>query len=114
MTPAEAVADAGVHAALAIGPRAEANPRAIRSLEFASCQLLLDGTLIASGIGADVLGGPLIALHWLLREVQEGLHAGEIVTTGTLTQALALEPGQLWEHRLRASIALEPVQLRIS
>ena len=31
----------------------------------------------------------------------------------TLTRALRLQPGQHWEHRLSASIALEPVQLQI-
>jgi 2-oxo-3-hexenedioate decarboxylase len=113
MTPAEAVADAGVHAALAIGPRAAVKADAVRSLVVATCQLLLDGVVTATGSGADVLGGPLDALHWLLRGLPGGLRAGEIVTTGTLTQAMPLQPGQRWEHSLSASIELERVQLRI-
>jgi 2-keto-4-pentenoate hydratase len=113
MTPAEAVADAGVHAALAIGPRAAVKADAVRSLGAATCQLLLDGVLTATGSGADVLGGPLDALHWLLKGLPDGLRAGEIVTTGTLTQAMPLRPGQRWEHRLSASIALEPIRLQI-
>jgi 2-oxo-3-hexenedioate decarboxylase len=113
MTPAEAVADAGVHAALAIGPRREVDAEAVQSLGAATCQLLRDGVLTATGNGADVLGGPLDALQWLLQGLPNGLRAGEIVTTGTLTQAMPLEPGQRWEHRLSASIALESVQLRI-
>ena len=102
MTPAEAVADAGVHAALAIGPPTAVTADDVQNLAVATCQLLL-----------DVLGGPLDALHWLLKGLPNGLRAGEIVTTGTLTHALPLQPGQRWEHRLSASIALEPVQLRI-
>jgi 2-keto-4-pentenoate hydratase len=113
MTPAEAVADAGVHAALAIGPRTAVKAGAVRSLAAATCQLLRDGDLMATGSGADVLGGPLDAVHWLLKELPEGLRAGEIVTTGTLTPAMPLHTGQRWEHRLGASIALEPVQLWI-
>jgi 2-oxo-3-hexenedioate decarboxylase len=113
MTPAEAVADAGVHAALAIGPRTQVNADVVRSLGAATCQLLLDGVVTATGSGADVLGGPLDALHWLLRGLPGGLRAGEIVTTGTLTQAMPLQPGQRWEHSLSASIELERVQLRI-
>jgi 2-keto-4-pentenoate hydratase len=113
MTPAEAVADAGVHAALAIGPRAAVTADAVRRLAVATCQLLLDGLPAATGSGADVLGGPLEALHWLVRGLPGGIRAGEIVTTGTLTEALPLQPGQGWEHRLSASIALEPVQLQI-
>ena len=113
MTPAEAVADAGVHAALAIGPRTEVTADELRNLAAATCQLLRDGMLTATGNGADVLGGPLDALHWLLRGLPAGIRAGEIVTTGTLTQAMPLQPGQHWEHRLSASIALEPVHLHI-
>jgi 2-oxo-3-hexenedioate decarboxylase len=113
MTPAEAVADAGVHAALAIGPPTAVTADDVQSLAVATCQLLLDGVVTATGSGADVLGGPLDALHWLLKGLPDGLRAGEIVTTGTLTQAIPLQPGQRWEHRLSASIALEPVQLRI-
>jgi 2-keto-4-pentenoate hydratase len=114
MTPAEAIADAGVHAALAIGPRAAISADALRGLAMATCQLLRDGLLAATGSGADVLGGPLDALRWLLEAVPDGLRAGEIVTTGTLTPAMPLQPGQHWEHRLSApSIALEPVRLRI-
>jgi 2-keto-4-pentenoate hydratase len=45
-------------------------------------------------------------------ELPGGLCAGEIVTTGTLTSAMAVEPGQRWEHRVSALIALEPVVLR--
>ena len=113
MTPAEAVADGGVHAALAIGPRAAVSANAVRSLGAATCQLLLDGVVTGTGSGADVLGGPLDALYWLLKGLPDGLRAGEIVTTGTLTQAMPIQPGQRWEHRLSASIELEPVQLRI-
>ncbi|MEA2544850.1 MAG: hypothetical protein QOI09_123 [Chloroflexota bacterium] len=113
MTPAEAIADAGVHVALAIGPRTEVDGAAVRSLWSATCELLQDRVLTATGSGADVLGGPLEALHWLLKGLPDGVHRGEIVTTGTLTRAMPLEPGQRWEHRLRASIDLEPVELGI-
>lgn len=113
MTPAEAVADAGVHAALGIGPHTAINADAVRSLANATCELLRDGSLTATGSGADVLGGPLDALHWLLRGLPTGLRAGEIVTTGTLTQAMPIRAGERWEHRLTASIPIEPVELRI-
>jgi 2-keto-4-pentenoate hydratase len=113
MTPAEAVADAGVHAALAIGPPTEVDAAAVRGLATARCELLRDGLFVASGRGANVLGGPLDALHWLVRGLPGGLRTGEIVTTGTLTEALPLEPGERWQHRLTAAIVLEPVALEI-
>jgi len=114
MTPAEAVADAGVHAALAIGPRTEVGAEAVRGLAMANCELVCDGVVVATGRGANVLGSPLTALHWLARGLPDGLHAGEIVTTGTLTQALPVGSGERWQHRLTAAIALEPIELEFS
>ena len=113
MTPAEAVADAGVHAALAIGPRRKVNSEAVRSLATATGQLMRDGALAATGKGADVLGSPVDALHWLLRGLPVGVRAGEIVTTGTLTAAMPIESGQRWQHLHLSTIAIEPVELRI-
>ena len=59
MTQAEAVADAGLHVALAIGPRTEVDAATVRGLAMASCDLACDGVLGAKGRGADVLGGPV-------------------------------------------------------
>jgi hypothetical protein len=36
-----------------------------------------------------------------------GLRAGEIVTTGTLTDALPIQPAEHWLHRLTAAISLD-------
>ena len=113
MTPAEAVADSGVHAALTIGPRARVDPQAVDSLAAARCELLRDGVVVATGHGANVLGGPLNALRWLLSDLPGGIHKGEIVTTGTLTPALPMEPGHTWGHRVAAGFAAEPAVLRV-
>jgi 2-keto-4-pentenoate hydratase len=67
MTPAEAVAEAGLHAALAIGPRREVDAAAVHGLAAARCDLFCDAVLVATGRGTDVLGGPLDGLHWLVR-----------------------------------------------
>jgi 2-keto-4-pentenoate hydratase len=53
------------------------------------------------GHGYDVLGGPIPALRFLVQELagrpaSEPLRAGEIVTTGTLTQAMPAGPGETW------------------
>lgn len=48
------------------------------------------------GIGSNVLGDPLIALTWLVNELSGmglTLTAGQVVTTGTCMQPLAIEPG---------------------
>lgn len=51
------------------------------------------------GTGANVLGGPLIALTWLTNELSRigvGLKAGEVVTTGTCVAPLPLHEGDIF------------------
>ena len=50
------------------------------------------------GAGANVLGGPLIAMTWIANELSRigaGLKAGEIVTTGTCIVPLPLHEGDV-------------------
>jgi len=59
---------------------------------------LINGEEAGRGTGADVLGHPHQALAWLanhLVEEGEGLHAGQIVLTGSLVKTVWLEPGDL-------------------
>jgi 2-keto-4-pentenoate hydratase len=47
-------------------------------------------------LGANVLGGPAIALTWLANELSRHgvtLRRGEAVTTGTCIKPLAIAPG---------------------
>ncbi|WP_194270658.1 2-keto-4-pentenoate hydratase [Glaciimonas soli] len=58
-------------------------------------------TLCAAGFGSDVLGSPLHALWHLHQQLQnqtqfDPLTAGEIVTTGTWTDAYPVQAGQTW------------------
>lgn len=101
---AEAIAVQSLHGALLVGPR---SPRdmvpdasALAGLEIA---LSLDGRRVATGRGELVLGSPLMALCHLVRQLSlrgERLPAGAIVTTGTLTDAQPLAPGQRWNTAL--------------
>ena len=48
-------------------------------------------------MGANALGGPLLALGWLVESLSalgRGLHAGEVVMTGVLTPFVELSAGQ--------------------
>ncbi|HEY1719848.1 MAG TPA: fumarylacetoacetate hydrolase family protein [Magnetospirillaceae bacterium] len=57
---------------------------------------ILNGTEVASGRGADVMGHPLEALAWLANHfAQRGasLRAGEFVSTGSLVKTIWLTPG---------------------
>ena len=56
---------------------------------------------MARGHARDVLGGPLSALRWLVEDLARRpeappLAAGEVVTTGTLTGAHPVAPGEVW------------------
>jgi 2-oxo-3-hexenedioate decarboxylase len=116
------VADAattGVHVALLIGPRhvigdeGDRWERAFR--EFVAT--LSSGRTSATGGGRDVLGSPIKALGYLVKELKrfggEPLRAGEIVTTGTLTRALPATAGEAWRAEV-SGIDFAPIEVRLS
>ncbi|MGF1591751.1 MAG: 2-keto-4-pentenoate hydratase [Kiloniellaceae bacterium] len=95
----------GLHGALVVGkPLAvtDANRAALaETLPTFEATLLRDGTAMDRGIGANVLDSPALALATLARVLAElpqfpPLAAGEIVTTGTLTDAWPVAPGESW------------------
>ncbi|MFO1144622.1 MAG: hypothetical protein U1E59_20060 [Amaricoccus sp.] len=104
----EAAAAFGLHGRLFVGPRQPiAGDRAAwgEALPRLRVTLLRDGAPVAEGRGSDVLGGPVSALRFLVAEIARHpanppLAAGEIVTTGTLTDAQPVAPGETWSTRL--------------
>ena len=79
--------------------------------------LLRDGVPVAEGRGSDVLGGPVSALRFLVHEIARHpanppLAAGEIVTTGTLTDAQPVAAGETWSTRLEG-IPLDGLVLKV-
>ena len=71
------------------------------SLPRFTVALLRGGSLVDTGVGENVLGSPALALVHLrnLLSTQPSfppLPAGEIVTTGTVTDAWPVEPGETW------------------
>ena len=59
--------------------------------------LEIDGAPLRHGTGRDVMGDPLVPLHWLaetLRRRGRGLAAGEMISTGSCTGMLPVRPGQ--------------------
>jgi 2-keto-4-pentenoate hydratase len=116
---ADTVAANGLHGALLIGPRQAIAARASewqRALPSFAIDLLCDGRVIDRGHSANVLDGPLSALRHLVgllaRDgVNPPLAAGEVITTGTLTAAMPVKPGETW-HTALDGIALDPIRLR--
>lgn len=109
------------HGLLRHGPFAEISPRdrgawAARLADF-RVTLLRDGAVADTGHSATVLGGgPVEALGHLGR-LLAGLPgapaaaAGQLFTTGTLTRALPVAPGQEWQARVEG-LSLAPISLR--
>ncbi len=103
----DTVADFGLHARLLVGPRVDAARFGAMAPELAAVRLELsrDGEPVDAGQGAAVLDGPLTALRLWLDAMAAQPHgwrvrAGDVVTTGTLTDAWPLEPGQAWRTQL--------------
>lgn len=103
-TAADAAAAFGLHGALVVGPWQDvqaglADWRA--QLQDFTVVLRKDGAVVEVGHARNVLGGPLTALRNLVETIatdspNAALRAGELVTTGTLTDAYPVRPGELW------------------
>jgi 2-oxo-3-hexenedioate decarboxylase len=100
----DATAAFGLHGRLVVGPRVDVDgDLASLATELARFEATLsrDDSVVDHGRGSDVLDSPALALGYLGRVVadqprQPPLAAGEIITTGTITSAWPVEPGQRW------------------
>jgi len=62
-------------------------------------------TVVERGVGENVLGSPLLALAHLVEVLAKQpqsppLAAGEVITTGTLTDAHPVVPGETWSTEI--------------
>lgn len=118
---ADTIVANGLHGALLIGPRNPFTPRAAewrRTLSTFETDLCCDGRQIDHGHARNVLDGPLQALRHLVTVLtgdpfNPPLAAGEIVSTGTLTKAMPILPGENWTAN-PSGIALDRITLRFS
>jgi 2-keto-4-pentenoate hydratase len=95
--PVDVVIDAGLHGASRIGPWTEPWPSMVEDLARFTLTLQRNGEALGTGRGADVLDSPLHAIAHLAASVGgDGLGAGEILTTGTVTDAAAVSPGDVF------------------
>jgi 2-oxo-3-hexenedioate decarboxylase len=108
--PAQTVADGALHARLLIGSRLPITtvaPDAAalhQALAAARLELRCGQRPVDQGVGENVLDGPLHALMHLLTALRSTpgarpLAAGDVVTTGTWTDAWPVESGQTWTAR---------------
>ncbi|MBL8350592.1 MAG: hydratase [Burkholderiaceae bacterium] len=121
-TAADTVADGGLHARLLVGRRVPVREIAgdaaalERLLAAATVVLQRDGRRLETGRGANVLDGPLHALRHFVAELQAcpgapALRAGDLVTTGTWTDAWPVAPGETWQADFSAP--LSPLTLHV-
>jgi 2-oxo-3-hexenedioate decarboxylase len=118
-TAADTIAAHGLHGALLLGPRrllGDDRSAWLGPLSSFEIDLLRNGELADHGRAANVLDGPLLVLQHLARvladdPVNPPLSAGEIVTTGTLTRAFPVAPGETWTTRLHG-LDLPPLSMR--
>ena len=105
---ADTVADSGLHARLLVGSRQPVHTLAPDAAELdallaqASMTLSRNSEVVDQGLGQNVLDSPLRALHHFLGELRAcpgapDLQPGDVVTTGTWTDAWPMEPGQRWD-----------------
>ena len=107
--PTDFVAAFGFHAALAVGtPRPvdqTSIPALIEELARFKVQLLKGDQVVAEGSGRNVLRSPALCLIELATAVSKGpgnrpLNAGELVSSGTLTESQPIASGETWTARV--------------
>jgi 2-oxo-3-hexenedioate decarboxylase len=118
---ADTIAANGVHGALLIGTRHAIAPRRTewqRELSTFQVELRRDGKLVQRGGGSLVLDSPLNALRHLIELLANDPHnpplsPGEVVSTGTLTLAMPVKPGEHWTTTV-VGIPLEEITVRFA
>lgn len=90
-----AIADCAVNAGFVLGGPV----RDWRRLDLVTHKVRLDvsGRTVAEGTGAAVLGDPLVVLDWAVNHLRARgitIEPGQIISTGTTTGIVHLEPGQ--------------------
>ena len=106
-TAADTIADGGLHARLLVGVRVPARQVAHDAAAFearlAGARIVLrrGEQTVDQGLGSNVLDGPLHALGHFLQALRNcpgasDLQPGDVVTTGTWTDAWPVAPGERW------------------
>lgn len=120
-SPADTVAANGLHGALMVGTRHPVGTDSAQwlpALTDFSIDLVCEGAAMDRGRAGNVMEGPLSTLrHTMDLLASDGVNpplaAGELVTTGTLTKALPIKPGETWSTAL-SGVPLAGISVRFS
>jgi len=112
MMLADCVANNGLHGRLIVGTPVAVEKIAglAAALPFLKISLFKNQEKIDQGTGANVLDSPLLSLAFLVEVLAQQpesppLAAGEIITTGTLTDAYPVQAGETWSTDLHGFAA---------
>ena len=104
---ADCTADNGLHGRLVVGPPIEVAGLLGLAEKLPALEVVLrqGEREVDRGVGANVLGSPLESLGYLVGLLSRQpdappLVAGEVVTTGVLTDAQPVAPGEVWSTSL--------------
>ena len=108
----DAIASGGLHGCLVVGKKFKVNDRTERDLIDVGVSLYRGGRLEEAGNGANVLDGPVSAirhLHSGLSKIrnQDALSAGNIITTGTMTDAKPIYAKEKWSAKFGGVVESE-------
>ena len=108
----DAIASGGLHGCLVVGKKFEVNDQTEQNLIDVEVSLYKDGRLEEAGTGANVLDGPVSAIRYLhsgLSRIrnQDALSAGNIITTGTMTDAKPIYPNEKWIAKFDGVVGTE-------
>ncbi|HMF95428.1 MAG TPA: fumarylacetoacetate hydrolase family protein [Vicinamibacterales bacterium] len=118
--PADFVAAYGLHAALVVGEPAAVEPSTIQALaeKLPSFKVRLskDGMVVEEGSGKNSLRSPALCLAELAAAISrqldaDPLAAGELISSGTLTNSLPIAAGETWRAEVEG-LDLAPLTLR--
>jgi 2-oxo-3-hexenedioate decarboxylase len=114
-TAADTIADSGLHARLLVGRKIAASelPRDATTFDGQLAQaritLCKGEQRIDEGVGSNVLDGPLHALAHFVSALRDcpgaaDLQPGDVVTTGTWTDAWPVQRGEQWQAEFGAPL----------
>ena len=120
---ADTIADGALHARLLVGRRVPVGELPADATAFeaqlaaAHVTLARNGEAVDAGTGANVLDGPLHALAHFLAALRDcpgapDLQAGDVVTTGTWTDAWPVQRGEHWRADFQGPLA--PLAVRFT
>lgn len=108
----DCIADNALHGRLIVGTPVAVERIAglAAALPFLKVSLFKNQEKIDQGVGANVLDSPLLSLAFLVdilarQKDSPPLQAGEIITTGTLTDAHPVQAGETWSTDLHGFAA---------